>query len=322
MITLNDIQLAQQRIHGIAVRTPLIVCPHSGNRCLLYFKPENLQPVGAFKLRGAYNKIASLSAEEKARGVIAFSSGNHAQGVAYAARALDVQAAIVMPAIAPQLKIDNTKAMGAEVVLLEHGTEKDWAITAQTIAEEQGFVMVPPFNDETIIAGQATTGLEILDDLPDVGTILVPVGGGGLLSGVAAAVKLTRPAVRVIGVEPELGADAQASFRKGEIVEFPAEQTRQTIADGMRATKVGDITFAHIQAYVDDMITVSEAEIREAMRRMILRAKIVPEPSGAVTFAAHLFHQHELPQTQVNVAIVSGGNVDPKLLAEVLSDTR
>ncbi|MEM7125027.1 MAG: threonine/serine dehydratase [Chloroflexota bacterium] len=319
MITLNDIQIARQRIKDVAIQTPLIACPgHSPNR-QLFFKPENLQPVGAFKLRGAHNKIASLSTEEKDRGVIAFSSGNHAQGVAYSARALGVRATIVMPAIAPQIKIDNTKAMGAEVVLLDHGTEKDWAIIAEQIAEEKGFVMVTPFNDETIVAGQATTGMEILEDLPDVETILAPVGGGGLLSGVAAAVKLTNPHINVVGVEPEVAADAQASLRQGKIIEWTQDETRRTIADGMRATAIGDVTFAHIRAYVDDIVTVSEAEIRDAMRRMVLRARLVAEPSGAVTFAAFLNRQSELPESKKTVAIISGGNVAANLLAEILT---
>ncbi len=319
MITLADIEEARRRIEGVAVRTPLIGHPVQEEGCEIYFKAENLQPVGAFKLRGAFNKIASLTEEERSRGVIAFSSGNHAQGVVYGAKALGVRSTIVMPATAPEVKIRNTRAMGGEVILLEHGTEKDWAVEAGRLAEVNGFVMIPPFNDETIVAGQATAGLEILEECPDVETVLVPVGGGGLLSGVAAAVKLSRPEVKVIGVEPEFAADAQASFRAGEIVEWSQDETRRTIADGMRATKIGPVTFEHIREFVDDIVTVSEEEIREAMRRLILDVKLVAEPSGAVTYAAFLNRRSDLPQSRKTVAIISGGNVEPSLLAEILA---
>ncbi|MSS71093.1 MAG: threonine/serine dehydratase [Candidatus Latescibacteria bacterium] len=320
MVSLDDIRLAQRRLSGVAVRTPLILCPrHQADR-RLYFKPENLQPVGAFKLRGAYNKIASLSEAERRRGVIAFSSGNHAQGVAYAARALGVRAVIVMPETAPRVKVSRTAAMGAEIVLLGEGGEEQWRVRAEELAAAHGYVMVAPFNDETVIAGQGTVGLEILEDLLGAGTVLVPVGGGGLLSGVAAAIKLSRPDVRVIGVEPELANDAQVSFRSGRIVEFPLDQTRRTVADGMRATRLGDITFAHIRAFADDIITVSEDEIREATRRLALGAHLVAEPSGAVTFAAFLFHRQELPEALWNVAILSGGNIAPETLRQILTD--
>ena len=322
MVTLDDLKAAQRRLKDVAIRTPLIFYPPSAAGRLLYFKPENLQPIGAFKLRGAYNKIASLSDAEKQRGIIAFSSGNHAQGVAYAARALGIHAVIVMPAIAPALKVDRTRALGAEVVLLEQGGEEEWRLMAEEIAAKNNYVMVPPFNDEAIIAGQGTVGMEILEDLPDVGTVLVPVGGGGLLSGVSAAVKLSRPSIRVIGVEPELASDAQASFRSGQIVTFPHAQTRQTIADGMRASRLGDLTFAHIKTYADDIITVSEAEIREGLRQLILSAHLVAEPSGATTFAAYLFHQQEFPETALTVAVISGGNVEAKQLIEILSEQK
>lgn len=318
MITLDDIQTARQRLAGITLRTPLVLYPDDQSDRRLYLKPENLQPVGAFKLRGAYNKIASLTAEEKKRGVIAFSSGNHAQGVAYAARALGVQATIVMPAIAPAVKVAKTRTLGGQVVLLEGGGEEEWRVAAEELAAAQGYVMIPPFDDETIIAGQATVGLEIGEELPEVGLVLVPIGGGGLISGVAAALKLSGSPAKIVGVEPELANDAQLSFRRGRIETLPLEQTRQTIADGMRATRIGRITFAHIQAYVDDTITVSEAEIKEAMRRMVLETRLVPEPSGAVSLAAALFHRPELPDSELVVAVVSGGNVDPTLLVNIL----
>ncbi|OGG48450.1 MAG: threonine dehydratase, partial [Candidatus Handelsmanbacteria bacterium RIFCSPLOWO2_12_FULL_64_10] len=280
MISLKDVKLAQVRLRGVAFRTPLIPWSGEGSDRQLYFKPESLQPVGAFKLRGAYNKIASLSGAERRRGVIAFSSGNHAQGVAYAARALGVRAVIVMPEAAPQVKRARTEALGAQIDLVSGGGEEQWRARAETLADEHGYVMVSPFNDETVIAGQATVGLEILEDLPEVGAVLAPVGGGGLLSGVAAAIKLSRPDVRVIGVEPELANDAQASFRSGQIVELPLDQTRRTIADGMRATRLGDIPFVHIRAFADDILAVSEGEIREATRRLALGARLIAEPSG------------------------------------------
>jgi threonine dehydratase len=193
-------------------------------------------------------------------------------------------------------------------------------LRAEELAAEHGHVPVPPYDDETLIAGQGTVGLEILEDLPDVQTVLVPVSGGGLISGISAAIKLSRPEVRVIGVEPELAADARASLRTGELVELPAEQVGRTIADGLRVRKLGHAPFEHVRAFVDDIVAVSEDEILDAIRRMALRARLVAEPSGAVTFAAHLFRRDELPPTRLNVAVVSGGNVEPYLLAQVLAD--
>ena len=317
MITPEDLRLAQQRVRGVALHTPLVPCPRGEVDRALYFKAENLQPTGAFKLRGAYNKISSLSPEERERGVVAHSSGNHAQAVAYAARSLGVRAVIVMPRGAARVKLEATTAFGAEVVLVGDDSAER-VLRAEELAAEHGYVPVPPYDDETLIAGQGTVGLEILEDLPDVEAVLVPVSGGGLISGVAAALKSSRPGVRVIGVEPELAADARASLRSGELVEFPAEQVGRTIADGLRVRKLGDAPFEHVRAFVDDIIAVSEEEILEAMRRLILRVRLVAEPSGAVTFAAYLFHRGELPATRVNVAVVSGGNVEPHLLAGVL----
>lgn len=318
MVTLNDIIAAQKRLKGVAIRTPLIQYPNSTPTRQLFFKPENLQIVGAFKLRGAYNKIVSLSTAQKKQGIIAFSSGNHAQGVAYAAQKLDIKATIVMPAIAPKIKIANTKKLGAEVVLLEGGGEEEWRMAAEALATTHNYVMIPPFNDETIIAGQATVGMEIMEDLPEVGVVLVPIGGGGLISGISAALKLSGKATKIIGVEPEIANDAQQSFRKGNIQKLPLSQTRQTIADGMRATQIGDITFAHIQAFVDDIITVSEEEIKEAMRFMLFNNRLVSEPSGAVSTAAFLFKQASLPKNALTVAVISGGNMAPDSLAELL----
>jgi threonine dehydratase len=317
MVSLEDIRQAQRRLHGIAVHTPLFRFPHGAPERQLWFKPENLQPIGAFKLRGAYNRIALLTEEERRRGVITYSSGNHAQGVAYAARALGVKAVIVMPRNAPKTKIDATRALNAEIVLVGNtGSERQ--AKAEELALEHGYMVIPPFNDEQIIAGQGTIGLEILQDLPEVEAVLVPVGGGGLISGVASAIKRSRPEVKVIGVEPELAADAQASLRAGRIVEWPADRTGQTLADGLRAQHIGAINFEHIRRYVDDIVTVSESEIRMAVRQMVLQARLVSEPSGAVTFAAFLFHADELPKASCTVAVISGGNIEPQLLSEIL----
>ena len=282
----------------------------------LYLKPENLQPIGSFKLRGAYNKIASLSPEERNRGVITYSSGNHGQGVAYAARALGAKAVIVMPKNAPAIKLEATASMGAEIVLVGPGS-LERQTRAEELAAQYGYIIVPPFNDEKIIAGQGTMGLEILEDLPAVETVLVPVGGGGMLSGVATAIKLSKPSAKVIGVEPELAADAQASFRAGKIVQSTAEQTSRTIADGLRTQSIGTINFEHIRQYVDDILTVSEDEIRQATLWLATNPKTIAEPSGAVAVAGFLFHQEQLPGTMVNVAIISGGNIDPQLLQEI-----
>jgi len=282
----------------------------------LYLKPENLQPIGAFKLRGAYNKIASLSAEERNRGVITYSSGNHGQGVAYAARALGAKAVIVMPSNAPAIKREAAAAMGAEIVLVGPSS-LERQTRAEELAARHGYVIVPPFNDQKIIAGQGTMGLEILEELPGVETVLVPVGGGGMLSGVATAIKLSKPGAKVIGVEPEVAADAQASLRAGKIMQSAAEQTSQTIADGLRTQSIGTINFEHMRRYVDDIVTVSEDEILQATRWLATNPRTVAEPSGAVAVAGFLFHQEQLPRTVMNVAIISGGNIDPQMLQEI-----
>ena len=329
MITLSDLHSAQSLLHGTTSRTRLIELdlgvPHvspplrdvgtfapKADR-LLYLKPENQQPIGAFKLRGAYNKIASLSEADRKRGVISYSSGNHAQGVAYAARALGVKAIIVMPSNAPAIKREATAKLGAEIVVVGPGSDERKA-KAEELAAQNAYVIVPPYADEKIIAGQGTIGLEILEDLPEVDAVFSPVGGGGLISGVAAAIKLTNPKVKVIGVEPELAADAQASMRAGKIVQFPADQVSRTIADGLRTQSVGAINFEHIRNYVDDIITVTEDEIRQAMKLLAANPATVAEPSGAVATAGFLFRGDQLPGTKTNVAIISGGNIEPEML--------
>jgi threonine dehydratase len=298
----------------VTVRTELI--PFFAGERQLLLKPENLQPIGAFKLRGAYNKIAALNPEERKRGVISYSSGNHAQGVAYAARTLGVKAIIVMPKNAPAIKREATAALGAELVLVGPGSEER-KNKAEGLAAQHGYVIVPPYNDEHIIAGQGTMALEILEDLPDVETVLAPVGGGGMISGIATAMKLTNPAIRVIGAEPEVAADARASLRAGKIVEFSADEVTRTLADGLRTQSIGPINFEHIRRYVDDIIAVSESEIRQTTQMLSENSKTVAEPSGAVAVAAFLFHESELPKTQKNVAVISGGNIEPQVLAEL-----
>jgi threonine dehydratase len=314
MITLDDIRAARVRLNGVAVRTPLIPLDHHGRT--LYLKAENLQPIGAFKIRGAYNKIASLSAQERALGVITYSSGNHAQGVAYAARALDTQAVIVMPQTVPSVKREATAALGAEIIYAgTTGVERQ--AKAEELAAKNGYVMIPPYEDEKIIAGQGTVALEILEDRPEVDLVLVPVGGGGLISGISVAIKSLNPDAKVIGVEPELAADAQASLRRGSIVEIPSEQALATIADGLRAIYIGSLTFEHIRRYVDDIITVTEEEIRRAVRILAENPKTTAEPSGAVTTAAWLFHRENLPPSSTAVAVISGGNIEPALLNQI-----
>ncbi len=325
LISLAEIRAAAARIASIAVKTPLVEAfflglSGYGTGKRIWLKAESLQPIGAFKIRGAANKILQLTPEEIKRGVITYSSGNHAQGVAYAAREVGAKAVIVMPSNAPAIKRAGTLALGAEIVDVGVASSERLAM-AEKLVREHGYVVVPPYDDEQIIAGQATCGLEIAEELPDVDLVLSPVSGGGLLSGVAAAVKQLRPQAKVLGVEPELAGDTAESFRTGKIVTWGAELVSRTIADGLRTQSVGVRNFAHIQAFVDGIITVTEAEIRAAMRAIVAATRLVPEPSGAVATAALLFHSAELPAYRKAVAIVSGGNVAPEMLAEVLTES-
>jgi threonine dehydratase len=319
LVSLDAIRAAADRIANIAVKTPLVRAWFPDVAGKVWLKCESLQPIGSFKLRGAANKILQLTPEEISRGVITYSSGNHAQGVAYAARAVGAKAVIVMPSNAPAIKRAATIAYGAEVVDVGVASSERLA-KAEELVRLHGYIVVPPYDDEQIITGQATCGLEITEQLPDVDLVLVPVSGGGLLSGVATAVKRLRPNVKVFGIEPELAGDTAESFRTGQIVTWGAELTSRTIADGLRTQSVGERNFAHIQAFVDGIITVTEAEIRAAMRAIVNSARIVPEPSGAVSAAALLFHSAQLPPFKNAVAVVSGGNVDPGLLAQVLTE--
>ena len=321
IVTLNDIREARSRLQGVAVHTPLLPAPFPGDPDrTLYLKLENQQPIGAFKLRGAYNKIASLPPDQRARGVITYSSGNHGQGVAYAARALGVKAVIVMPRNAPAIKREATAAMGAEIILVGPGSAERQA-KAEEVAAQRGYVIIPPYNDEKIIAGQGTMGLEILEDLPEVECVLVPVGGGGMISGIATAIKLSKADARVIGVEPELAADAQATLRSGRMTQFSADDVSRTIADGLRTQSIGPINFEHMRRYVDDIVTVREEEIRKAVKMLAADPRTVAEPSGAVAVAAFLFHPDELPSAKISVAVISGGNIDPQMLRQVQSES-
>jgi len=324
LVSLATIRAAAARIAQIAVKPPLIEAAFPGLsgygvKKRIYLKAESLQPIGAFKIRGASNKILQLTQAEIARGVITYSSGNHAQGVAYAAREVGAKAVIVMPSNAPAVKRAATLALGAEIVDVGLASSERLEV-AEQLVREHGYVVIPPYDDEQIIAGQATCGLEIVESLAAVDLVLAPVSGGGLLSGVAAAVKQLSPKTKVYGVEPELAGDTAESFRTGSIVTWAAELTSRTLADGLRTQSVGRRNFAHIQAFVDGIVTVTEAEIRAAMRAIVAATRLVPEPSGAVAVAALLFHSAELPAYTNAVAVVSGGNVDPALLAEILTE--
>jgi threonine dehydratase len=323
-VSIAEIRAAAARIANIAFKTPLVRAQFpglsgDGTSKEIYLKAESLQPIGAFKIRGAANKILQLAPAEIALGVITYSSGNHAQGVAYAAREVGAKAVIVMPSNAPAIKRAATLALGAQVVDVGLASSERLA-KSDALVREHGYIVIPPYDDEQIIAGQATCGLEIVEAMPDVDLVLAPVSGGGLLSGVAAAVKQLRPRTKVFGVEPELAGDTAESFRTGSIVTWGAELTSRTIADGLRTQSVGQRNFAHIQAFVDGIITVTEAEIRAAMRAIVAATRLVPEPSGAVATAALLFHAAELPPYTTAVAVVSGGNVDPAQLAQILTE--
>ncbi|HEX2772674.1 MAG TPA: threonine/serine dehydratase [Micromonosporaceae bacterium] len=311
LVTLADIWNAAADISGRVVRTPLLPAPWDDQ---LWLKPESLQPVGSFKLRGATHAIARLTPEQRARGVVTHSSGNHGLALAYAARAAGAPCTVVIPEGAPDIKVDQVRGQGAEVVFVPPAQRLE---RAEKIAAEQGRTLVPPFDDRGIIAGQGTAGLEIVEGLPDVEVVLVPVGGGGLASGVATAVKALRPEAAVIGVEPAYAADAQESLAAGEVVVWGVERTYRTSADGLR-THLSALTFAHLRERLDAIVTVTEEEIAAALARLVRGARLVVEPSGAVATAAYLFHRDELPAGRT-VAVVSGGNVDPAVLAAAIS---
>jgi threonine dehydratase len=314
-LQLVDIELirdAAELIRPYAVRTPLLASPWAG----LWLKPENLQPIGAFKIRGAATAISRLDPAVRARGVLAHSSGNHAQAVAYTARAFGIDAYIVIPDNAPVRKIQATRDLGATVELVP--VEQRFSRPAE-LAEQTGKAMIPPFDNPDVISGQGTVGLEIAADMPDVDTVLVPVSGGGLISGIAAAVTALLPNAKVVGVEPELAGDAAESFAAGRRIPWTSALTARTMADGLRTFSVGELPWEHIRTQVHDIITVTEDEIADATRRLLLQARLVAEPSGAVAAAAYLHHSSQLPGGRT-VAVVSGGNIDPAVLRALLVD--
>jgi threonine dehydratase len=311
LVGLEEIRAAAELLGGVSLRTPLV--PYGLPQDRIYLKAESLQPIGAFKLRGAYVAIASLSEAERRRGVITYSSGNHAQGVARAARLLGTKAVVVMPDDAPAIKRQRVAEDGAEIVTVGPASDERQA-RAEAIAAERGLAIIPPFDDDRIIAGQGTIGLEIVEDLPTTALVVIPVGGGGLASGVAVAVKALRPDIRVIGVEPELAADAKESLERDAIVRWSAADVSRTIADGTRTQALGQRTFAHLRVYLDLIVTVSEAQFAAGVRLAAERARLVVEPSGALAVAAITFRGADLGLADIEgdvVGIVSGGNVDP-----------
>jgi threo-3-hydroxy-L-aspartate ammonia-lyase len=319
LVGIDAIRAAARLLDDIALRTPLIAFGRPEERRFL--KAESLQPIGAFKIRGAYVAVASLSVDQRDRGVITYSSGNHAQGVARAARLLGAPAVVVMPSDAPPIKRERVAADGAEIIVVGTASDERQEV-AEGLAAERGLAVIPPFDDDRVIAGQGTVGLEIAESLPDVRAVLVPVGGGGLLSGVAVAMRALVPDARVIGVEPELAADARESLAAGRIVAWPAEKVSRTIADGTRTQALGQRTFAHLSALVDAIVTVSEAEIAAAVRLAAEESRIVVEPSGALSIAALAFRAAELGLDRLDgpvVAVVSGGNVDPARYLDYLA---
>jgi threonine dehydratase len=318
LVGIEAIRAAATTLAGIATRTPLVPFGPPDDRRFL--KAESLQQIGAFKIRGAYVAVASLSPEERSRGVITYSSGNHAQGVARAARLLGAPAVVVMPSDSPAIKRQRVAADGAEIVVVGTASDERQAV-AERLATERGLAIIPPYDDDRIIAGQGTVGLEIVEDLSDVAAVVVPIGGGGLASGVAAAVRALAPNARVIGVEPELAADARESLAAGRIVSWPAEDVSRTIADGTRTQALGRRTFAHLAAFLDSIVTVSEDQIAAGVRLAAEESRLVVEPSGALAVAALAFRSAEMGLVGLGrpvVAVVSGGNVDPDRYRELL----
>ena len=315
MLELKDFEEAKKRVDEVIIPTPLIYSPAFSKECrnMVYIKPENLQRTGAFKIRGAYNKIMKMDEESKSRGLIASSAGNHAQGVAYAAQQLGVKATIVMPAHTPLIKVDATKALGAEVVL--YGEVYDDAYNkAVELQKEHGYTFVHPFDDEDVIEGQGTIALEILEELPDADIILVPVGGGGLISGIACAAKLIKPTVKIIGVEPEGAASALAAINEDRVVSL---NEAVTIADGTAVKTIGKTPFEYIKQYVDGIITVSDYELMAAFLVLVEKHKLVAENSGILSLAA-LKKLNE--KNKKVVSLISGGNIDVLSISSSIKD--
>ena len=314
MAKLEDFIKAKEKLSKVLLETHLIYSPifskESGNK--VFIKPENLQKTGSFKIRGAYNKISNLTVDEKKRGVIASSAGNHAQGVAYGAKESGIKAVIVMPKSTPLIKVESTKQYGAEVIL--HGDVYDDAYKkAKELEEKESYVFVHPFNDEDVLDGQGTIALEILEELPETDIILVPIGGGGLISGIACAAKILKPEIKIIGVEPEGAASAYEAIKENKVVEL---KEANTIADGTAVKKIGDLNFEYIKKYVDEIITVSDYELMEAFLLLVEKHKIIAENSGILSVAATKKIKEKNKKV---VSVISGGNIDVLMISSMIN---
>ena len=314
MAKLEDFIKAKEKLSKVLLETHLIYSPifskESGNK--VFIKPENLQKTGSFKIRGAYNKISNLTDAERKKGVIASSAGNHAQGVAYAAKESGIKAVIVMPKSTPLIKVESTKQYGAEVIL--HGDVYDDAYKkAKELEEKEAYVFVHPFNDEDVLDGQGTIALEILEELPETDIILVPIGGGGLISGIACAAKILKPEIKIIGVEPEGAASAYEAIKENKIVEL---KEANTIADGTAVKKIGDLNFEYIKKYVDEIITVSDYELMEAFLLLVEKHKIIAENSGILSVAATKKLKEKNKKV---VSVISGGNIDVLMISSMIN---
>ena len=315
MLNIETIRAARERIAGRIHRTPVMTSRQFDEAAgkSVFFKCENFQRAGAFKIRGATNKIQSLTPAEKQRGIVAFSSGNHAQAVALAGRESGVRVLVAMPNDAPSAKVTATRGYGAEVVFYDR-LKQDREAFALDLAEREKLVMVPPYDDYFILAGQGTCGLELLEDVPDLDAVLAPCSGGGLAAGLSAAAKAINPKVRCFPVEPATADDTRQSFMKGERVSIPPPAT---IADGLRVQSPGKLTFPIVQQLAEDVLTVTDEEIIATMKFMLFRMKMLVEPSGATAAAAVMFHKLPANVKRVGV-VISGGNIDPELLRELL----
>ena len=316
-LTVDDVDAAARRLGDRIQRTPVLTCQSLDDATGLsvFLKCENLQHAGAFKIRGALNKLSLLSGDERRRGVVAFSSGNHAQGVALAARMTETTAVICMPSDAPKLKVEATRGYGAEIVFYDRQRDDREAV-ARALAEKTNRVIVPPYDDYTIMAGQGTVALELFHDVPSLDALLTPVGGGGLMAGCATVARARVPGVRIFGVETETANDTYLSLRRGERVTIPPPPT---IADGIRLTTPGALTFPILKAYLDDVLLVTDDEVRAAVRFLAVRAHVVAEPTGAVAAAAVLSGRLPLPRGARVGVVLSGGNVDPDVLCEIVT---
>jgi threonine dehydratase len=316
LVSLAEIREAARLLASVAVRTPLVPVPRLSPQLLV--KPESLQPTGSFKLRGAYTAISAAGQAAKERGVIAHSSGNHGHAVAYAAALLGVHAVVVVPSTTPKVKIDAIEHYGAELVTVAPTLAARIAAAEELVAR-RGYMLIPPYDNRTVIAGQGTVGLEIAADCPQVDLVVVPVSGGGLIAGIAAAIRACCPGAAVVGVEPKLAADARDSFRRGEPVAWPAADVQRTVADALRVERVGVLPFSHIRELVTDMITVTEDEMLTAIRLLARHARLIAEPGGASAVAACLFRAGDLPKAKTPIAVLSGGNIDVQLLTSILA---